>query len=296
MFESILIPTDGSDHAERAADHGFALAAAFDATVHVISVADVNAAAGPFNAGGVSGEFVERIESEAEAAVEGVIECAPEGVAVERAVVNGRPGAEIVDYAAETDVDLVAMGTKGRTGLSRLATGSVCEHVVRHAPVPVVTARATDDEAETEYERVLIPTDGSDQAGTAVEPAIAVAEAFDATVHVLNIVDLGTITSGSDVAAASDLIEDLHDRGEETTEAIAERAREAGLEATAAVTTGFPGVGLLKYVEDESIDLVAMGTRGRTGVERLLLGSTTERTIRRSPVPVLSVPPADRGE
>jgi len=296
MYETVLVPTDGSDHAERAAAHAFALGAAFDATVHVRSVADVSAAAGPFNAGGVSGDFVERVKEGARSAAESTAALAPEGVTVETGVVKGEPGKEILAAVDDTDADLVVMGTQGRRGLSRLVTGSVCEHVVRHSPAPVVTARVTDDDPVTDYERILIPTDGSDEASAAVAHGVAVADAFDASVHVLNVVDLGTITSGSDVAAATDLIDRLRERGEDATDAVAEQAREAGLDVTTEVREGFPNADLLECIDREDIDFVAMGTHGRTGVERLLLGSTTERTIRRSPVPVLSVPPGERGE
>ena len=141
MYETILVPTDGSDHAERAAAHAFALAAAFDATVQVYSVADVSAAAGPFNAGGVSGEFVERVEGEAESAVESTAALAPDGVTVETGVVKGQPGKEVLAAVDDTDADLVVMGTHGRSGVDRLLLGSVAERVVRSSPVPVLTVR-----------------------------------------------------------------------------------------------------------------------------------------------------------
>jgi len=63
MYDTILVPTDGSEHAVRAAEHARYLADAFDATVHVVTVVDVQTAAGPFDAGGVSAEFVARLES-----------------------------------------------------------------------------------------------------------------------------------------------------------------------------------------------------------------------------------------
>ena len=291
MYESILVPTDGSEHAERAAVHAFALAEAFDATVHVLGVADVAAAAGPFNAGGVSGEFLERLEADAEEAVADVASLAPHPDVVERAVVRGAPGEEILAYAEEESVDLIAMGTHGRSGLSRLVAGSVTEHVLRRGSGPVVTARVADDDPVSDYEDVLIPTDGSEPAGAAVAHGVAVAAAFDATVHVLNVVDVGAMAAGADAAPPTALLDQLVERGEEATGAVADRVREADLEVVTEVREGFPGPDLLEYAEEESVDLIAMGTHGRTGVDRLLLGSTTERTIRRAPMPVLSVPP-----
>jgi len=293
MYDSILVPTDGSDHAVRAARHGLALGERFDATVHVLGVADVAAAAGPFNAGGVDRAFVERLESQCESAIDTVEGLADPGVSLETAVVKGSPGEEILAYVDEAGIDLVAMGTKGRRGLRRFVTGSVTEHVVRGATVPVVTVRTTDADPVTDYERVLVTTDGSDAADAAVDHAIAVAGAYDATLHALSVVDIEALAAGPTAAPPTDLLETLGEQSREATDAIADRAEEAGVETVTEVREGFPGPGILEYADEEGIDLIAMGTHGRTGVNRILLGSTTERTIRRSPVPVMSVHPAD---
>ncbi|MFB6150205.1 MAG: universal stress protein [Haloarculaceae archaeon] len=297
MYDRILVPTDGSEHAERAARHALALAGAFDATVHVLGVVDVAGVAGPFDAGGVSPEFVDRLEAEAEAGVDDVAALAGADRAVETDVREGKPADAVLDYVDEAGIDFVAMGTRGRSGLSRFVSGSVTEQVVRNATVPVVTARLTDADPVTDYGRVLVPTDGSDAAAAAVDHGIAVAGAFDATVHALNVVDVGAVAAGSEVAPTTNLLDSLVERGEGATEDVAERVRDAGIEAVTEVRRGFPSADLLDYVDEAGIDLVAMGTHGRTGVDRLLLGSTTEHTIRRSPVPVLSVhPDAGAGE
>jgi nucleotide-binding universal stress UspA family protein len=294
MYDSILVPTDGSEHAERAARHGLALAERFDAAVHALGVADVDAAAGPFNAGGVDDAFVERLEAECESAISAVRELADPAVSLETTVARGDPGEEIIGYVDREGVDLVAMGTKGRRGLRRFVTGSVTEHVVRRATVPVVTVRVTDSDPVTDYERVLVTTDGSSAADAAVDHAVAVAGAFDATLHALYVVNIEALAAGPTAAPPTDLLDQFRERGEEATAEIADGAAEAGVEAVTAVYEGFPGPAILDYADEEGIDLIAMGTHGRSGVERILLGSTTERTIRRSPVPVMSVHPADR--
>lgn len=289
MYDTILVPTDGSDHAERAARHACALAEAFDATVRVLAVADVSGAAGPFDAGGVSEEFVDRIEAESDRAVAAASALAPDEVAVESAVVEGRPAETILSAVEEQGVDLVAMGSRGRGRLRRFLAGSTADEVVRESPVPVVTVRETDEEPVTDYERVVIPTDGSSPSAAAVEHGVAVAAAFEATVHAVNVVDLGVVAGGSDVAAPAGLLENLVERGEAATERVAERARGSGVDAVTEVREGFPASDLLDYVDEEGIDFVAMGTHGRSGFDRVLLGSTTQGLIRQSPVPVMSV-------
>lgn len=296
MYDRILVPTDGSDHAERAARHAVALAAAFEAELDVLSVVDLQRDAGAFSAGGISEEYHDRLRSEGERAVAETADMVADvagGPSIETAVVEGETEETILERAEETGADLVAMGTGGRRGLRRFVTGDVTEYVVRTSPVPVLTAQATDDPPVTDYDDVLLPTDGSEAAATAVEHALAVAEAFDATVHAVNVVDLAAVAAGSDAMPDTDLVERLNDRGEADTEAVADRAAEtdADVDVVTEVREGSPGAAILEYVEEAGVDLVVMGTRGRSGLDRLLLGSTTDHVIRRSSVPVLATRP-----
>lgn len=290
MYDTILVPTDGSDHAVRAAEHGRSLARAFDATVHVLNVVDVQAAAGLFDAGGVDEEFVERLEAEGEAAIEDVEAVVGADGTLRTAVRRGKPGGTILDYAEETDADLLAMGTHGRTGVRRYVAGSVTEHVVRHATAPVLTVRATDRSVvEGDYDDVLVPTDGSDPATAAVDHALAVAEATGARVHALNVVDVGALATDPEYTVPADVVNSLEAQGEKATDAIATRAQEAGLDTVTAVHEGFPASSIVEYADENDVDLVAMGTTGRTGLSRYLLGSTAERVLRHAEMPVLAV-------
>ncbi|MGM0447087.1 MAG: universal stress protein [Methanobacteriota archaeon] len=173
MYQTILYPTDGSEGAEAVVDHVRELAAAFDATVHVLYVIDarsanygmggafltdegsgVRADPAPDDQSGMVGggtdaaetrsALVERGEEivEAAAASLGDGADAPETVT---AVETGTPHSAILEYATANDVDLVVMGTHGRTGVERYLLGSVAEKVVRLSDAPVVTVRADDE-------------------------------------------------------------------------------------------------------------------------------------------------------
>lgn len=138
--ETLLLPTDGSDCAELAAEHAAALADVSGATVHVVSVADVEAAGGLFDAGGLSAEFVENVESRCQEAVERVateVEAAT-GRPPETAVRRGTPAAALRAYVEEAGVDAVVMGAHGRSGFSRWMLGSVTERLLRTTDVPVL--------------------------------------------------------------------------------------------------------------------------------------------------------------
>lgn len=290
MYDAILVPTDGSDHATTAARHALGLAARFDATVHVLAVVDVQGAAGPFDAGGISGDFVDRLDDRAGEWLDAVAALAAADQRVETEIVHGKPRKAIPTYAEDHDVDLLAMGTHGRSGIRRFIAGSVTEHVLRSARVPVLTATDRGAEPDTEYDRVLVPTDGSDCAGVAVDHGLAIAEATGATVHALFVVDANVIAAQPEVAPGTRILDHLKEEGATATAAVAERARDRGLAAETAVMQGSPAKTLLGYADDQDVDLIAMGTHGRSGFDRLVLGSTTERTVRQAEVPVVAVP------
>lgn len=285
MYDSVLVPTDGSDHARRAAEHGLRLARAFGATVHAVGAVDARAAAEA--TGGGDGPVLDRLTAEARASV-GAIKSMAGDAPVETAVLDGEPSEAILEYVAANGIDLLAMGTHGRTGVSRYIAGSVTERVLRRTTVPVVTVRPTERHIGS-YDELLVPTDGSEPAAAAVDHGLAVAERFDARVHALTVVDTGETGFSPELVTPGELMEHLEAEGRAATAAAAERARERGLTAVTAVREGLAAEQLLAYADEEGIDLVAMATAGRTGLGRYLLGSTTERVIRHAGMPVLAV-------
>ncbi|ESP87035.1 universal stress protein [Candidatus Halobonum tyrrellensis] len=285
MYDTIVVPTDGSEHAIRAAEHGYALARLFDATVHVLNVVTM-----PDTVGTVNDELLGHLEQQGAEAVEAVEAVAGAGVPVETAVVRGQPARGIVDYVDDHDADLVAMGTHGRTGLERYVEGSVTERVVRMADVPVLTTRETEaSDVDDDYDEILLPTDGSDPAAAAVDHAFAVAERADARVHAVNIVDIGSIAVSPGFVHPTEVLDRLESEGERATQAVADRGRSDGVEVVTEVREGYASNDLLDYADDNGIDLITMGTHGRTGFERYILGSTTTRIVRQAEAPVLAI-------
>jgi len=138
------------------------------------------------------------------------------------------------------------------------------------------------------YDRICFPTDGSDAAESALDAAIAVADAHGATLHVLYVADTNQPSLANIEGQVRDVLES---EGETVVDEAASTARRAGVEAETDVVQGGPSRTILDYVDDRAIDLVVMGTRGQRNVQRLILGSVTERVVRNSPVPVLVVPP-----
>lgn len=287
MFDQILFPTDGSDGASEALEHVLDVASDHDATVHVLNVADTT----HDSVTRVDGTIVDVLEREGEEFVSSAADRAVDrGIETVTDVVQGGVAETITSYAEKYDIDLIAMSTRGRTGLDRLLLGSTTERVLRRSTVPVLSVRPDGEAIRYPYRDILVPTDGSDSAAAALDRAVTLAARTDATVHVLSVVDVGTV--GNEAYSGIDA---LVDGAEETVAEAAARAADAGVETVEAVEVGSSAARAIRaYVAEHGVDLVAMGTRGRTGVERYLLGSVAERTVRTAPVPVLTVPNRDR--
>jgi nucleotide-binding universal stress UspA family protein len=139
------------------------------------------------------------------------------------------------------------------------------------------------------YDHVLLPTDGSAGVDRAIDHAIDAADRYDATLHVLYVVDSDVVNaySGDEfVDGAEGAEETLEETGREAVDAVAARAREAGVETTTAVRYGVPHEEILRYAEEAGVDLTVMGSKTRSGSYRRMLGSVTERVSRQSPGPV----------
>lgn len=141
------------------------------------------------------------------------------------------------------------------------------------------------------FNRILIPTDGSDAVGPAIETALDVADTYDATLHVLYVVEppSSVVGVGEGFTGVDNLLEELEEEGRQATDAIATQATDNDIDTTTAIQQGNPREDILAYATDHEIDLIVIGTRGRTGVKRTLLGSVTEAVIRHADVPVLTV-------
>lgn len=140
---------------------------------------------------------------------------------------------------------------------------------------------------------ILVPTDGREGMKRVTDHALALAELCDATLHVLYVVD--EMAYGSVPDDARERVRDtLADDGRSATKAVAERAYEMGVSVTQELRWGDPAVAIIAYVVDNDIDQIVMGTRGKTGFERYLLGSVAEKVVRVSPVPVVTIHTGNR--
>lgn len=291
MYQDILVPTDGSPEAEAAVGRALDLARTSGGTIHALYVANLPGDPADLPSDGVT-DARETAVSQGEDATTRIVDRTMEfDLDAVREVREGTPYRAILDYAREAGIDLVVMGTHGRTGAERRQLGSTTERVIAHSLLPVMAVRLTDtpeepDAARDTYEHVVVPTDGSDVADRAAEQALGIAEVYGAAVHVLYVVD-PTSTDLQQIPRS--IVGLLKEGGSKAVEAVAVNARERELSVSTRILRGVPEEAILKYANNVDADLVAMGTRGRAAPDDRFLGSTTVRVVRRSEIPVLTV-------
>ena len=269
MYDTILVPTDGSDVAAVAADAAVTLARRFGADVRGLYVRD-----------GDDGDGTRATAAVADRA-------AADGVEAITAVVDaeGPIHRRILAEADEHGADCIVMGTRGRAGLDRYLLGSVAERTLRESSVPVLTVHE-DTVVDWDPDAILVPTDGSDCSDAAAAHAVDLALAADATLHVVHVVDAGVLPMDGSGA----VFDELQRAGERALDSVVERAERAGVSTIrASVLSGTPYRAIADYADAEDVALVVMGTHGRTGFDRYLLGSVAERVVRLSDRPILTV-------
>lgn len=139
------------------------------------------------------------------------------------------------------------------------------------------------------YDDILVPTDGSGGTAETVAHALDIATPRDATVHALSVVDRRVYLS-AEKEQQDAILDSLTDSAEDAVAAVEEQAADADVRSTSAVRDGVPHSEILRYADEEDIDLIVIGTHGRTGRDKLVnMGSVTERVVENASQPVLVV-------
>lgn len=286
----VVVATDFSEAAAR----GVAWAAAI-ARAHGAKLALVHSVEPPLPAAELAAPPPPQVMADLLAAAQESLQKAAGRLAdltVETQVIEGLAGSAVATFAEETGSDLLVTGTRGKTGLSHLLLGSTAERLVQRAHCPVLAVHPSDADPDHPPQTVLVPTDFSADAEIAFQAADRILHCFDgdATVVLLHVYDLHVEYGAYGTAAAyfeysDEMATSLSARLEE----LAARWRRPGLTIQIRLAQGIPSQTIVQEAQTVGADLIAMGTHGRTGFARLLLGSTAERVVQRAPCPVLTV-------
>lgn len=276
MPRTVIVPTDGSPLSIAALEH--AIETFPDAAITLVHVVDPR-----YTAPDADTSRPERVFTDSLDAAD------RHGVAVETELLTGRPAREIVTYSERSDADEIVLGSHGREATSRVLFGSVAEHVLRRAPIPVTIVRP---QQRSGHGRHLVPIDGSEQSERALEYALAVFPGAQTTV--LHAIDPMETHYGEGQLIHSDAEYERIKREAERllTDAVELAGRYDSTVTTTIAIQGEPNRptdAILDYVAENDVDHVIMGSHGRSGASRLLLGSVAETVARRSPAPVTVV-------
>ncbi len=139
------------------------------------------------------------------------------------------------------------------------------------------------------FKKILVATDGSEYTKNSVDYGVELAKNTGAQLHAIYVVDTAAFASIPMDAAWESMYELLRQEGDEATKYVAEKAEAEGLDVERNTVEGHPADEIIKYAEKNSISLIVMGTLGKSGLDRFLLGSVAEKVVRTSKIPVLVV-------
>lgn len=289
MLRSIFAATDLSRPARRAADRAARLAQSASASltlVHVVSGSALDELRRKIDTGGGMCESI--LEDSARRVHELGAELAlRNGITVAERIATGHVVDEIVRIAREGKADLVVTGTLGAGFFRNRLVGSTAERVVKKSSSPVLMVRQTPHET---YRRVLVPVDLSEWSGPSVEIAAAVAPDADfVLMHMVEVPFEGRLRLAGVTDAAIDAYRiTARNQAEPRMRELADRAGlKPGRWTTITPGGTRPWIEILRQEQEQDCDLIVIGKRGRTAVEELLLGSTTNSVIAESTSDVL---------
>ena len=294
----ILLAVDGSRSAERARDLVAALPWSEGGRVRIVSVAPTgadligmpwSAGASP-DAGDIESEVL-RVHRDALDTAEREIRSARSDLVIEPILLRGRAASLIVEEAREMPADLVVVGHRGHGRWESMLLGSVSAEVVDHAPCPVLVAR------DERLGPVVLADDGSPYARAAESVVIDWPLFTGLPITVVMVTEDGFPSAG---AIAPLVYSDAMDgytqsaaaqrrSAEADCEAAAVRLRRVGLDTTAEIRVGDPAHQIVAYAREHEAGLIVIGTRGQTGLRRLILGSVARNVLLHAPCSVLVV-------
>jgi len=266
-MEKLLVATDGSTYSENAVKEAIHLAKKCSSRLFALSVVITNL---EFEV--TMPQVVEKEEKKAREHLEAIKAWATkESIDCDIAVFHGdEPYQDIIRLAVENHVDMIIVGRHGRTGLLRLMMGSVAAKVIGHALCNVLVVSPT---TTTEFKNILIATDGSRYSEAAVSESIGIAKRCNS-----HLVALSVASADAERKAAED-----------TVRKAVELAVKEGIKAEGVTVIGKPYEAIVNAAKQKHADLIVVGSHGRRGLERLLMGSVTERVIGHTEVGVLVV-------
>ena len=280
-FKRILVPLDGSELAERALIPALALAAVMPAKLFLLRVAI------PLSLN-LDPKLYQRILEMHQDEATHYLRSIPSrfssfATQIETQVVVGKAASSIIDFAQEKKIDLIVMSSHGRSGVDRWAYGSVANKVLHNACCAKLIIHPQVIIEPFSIKRILVPLDGSSIAEQALDPALALAESLSAELILLRMmVDphlfLQELVPGRPTLDA--VMEAAHQEANAYLHGVQADMADSPIATSSRVTTGPAAEGIIDTAESQKADLIIMCSHGRSGIERWVFGSVTEKVLR----------------
>ena len=279
-YRKILVAVDGSESSRNALRQAFRLAVEEKCWITVTSV--IQPYTGDLDLTGVKDVQASLRKPCDEALAEAQKIAEDERALIKTVCEEGETYERIVDLADAENCDVIVMGRRGLKKIDRTLVGSVTARVIGHTQrdVLVVPAGTT-----LGWKKILVATDGSKFSGIAINKAIDFAKAYGGSLVVVSVVDVPT----EFYAEAPQAVEDMVRKAKEFTTAVREQAEAAGVKAEIYIGEAEAFEAIVKLAKDQTVNMIVVGSHGRTGLRRLLMGSVTEKVIGHAPCPVLVV-------
>lgn len=277
-YKKLLVAYDGSASSDNALLQAFSFANKERAWIKVLAVV-------PSYEGDIDMTGVGNIEAVLKGPGEKLVAQAREIAAKERVSIltdieQGEAYEKIIEVAEDENCDIIVMGRRGIGNVERMIMGSVTARVVAQSPVDVLVI---PKDSVLGWSRILLATDGSACSEAAADKAIAFASAYGCALSVVSVVHVNTEL----YAEAPKLVEKLVEKAKGIVESVRGKASKSGINIDAYVKEGDPHQEIAQLAEESKANLIVLGSHGRTGIRRLLMGSVAEKVIGNAHCPVL---------
>ncbi len=279
-YRKILVTVDGSDSSKHALRESFKLATDEKCWITVVSVI-------PQYEGDLGATWISNVKEAMKKPCQIALSEAENMAKKERVLIKtvceeGKIYERIVDLADAENSDLIVMGRKGMAGLQRTLVGSVTARVIGYSQRDVLVV---PDGTSIGWKNIIFATDGSKYSEAATNKAIDFAKSYGSEIKVISVVDV----TEEFMARAPGAVEDLVKKAKEIVEDVKKKASSEGINAEGIVREGDAYKIIVNIAKKQKANAIIMGSHGRTGLKRLLMGSVTERVIGHAPCPVLVV-------
>jgi len=290
MYQTILVPLDGSNSAEITLPYAAQLAAKLGVEITVVSVSESTAT----DVDHLYRSYLERIKEQIRSQLKDY--GAKEEAKAFGKILLGKPADEILRYAGESNAGLILMASRGSSGRGPWLLGNIAAKILRATDKPVMLVRSPASEATIQekglIKRILVPLDGSKIGEAALPLTGTLAQALGAEITLFQVLEL--FPAGEDSAYRPKPRDDESRKASALAylNSVAKPLKDRGLKTSTVAVVGFPADQIVDFAKANAIDLIAMSTHGRSGIGRWVFGSVTDKVLHAGDTVVLVVRPS----